>query len=72
MRPNSIITGLAVVVLVVSIGTTGLAAYTFLIILPPALHSLNNVGWELINFNPGTEQEFYSGSSGLIDVGAKL
>lgn len=72
MRPNSVIAGLAVVVLIFSIGTTGLAAYTFVIVLPPALDSLNEVGWEFINYNPSTEGEFYSGSSGLRDVGAKL
>jgi hypothetical protein len=59
-------------VLIFSIGMTGLAAYTFIIVLPPALDSMNEVGWELINYNPGTEGEFYSGSSGLRDVGAKL
>ncbi|GEM_PF-5056084 len=72
MRPNSAIAGLAVMVLIFSIGMTGLAAYTFIIVLPPALESLNEVGWELINYNPRTEEEFYSGSSGLMDVGVRL
>lgn len=72
MRPNSVIAALAVVVLILGIGTTGLAAYTFIIVLPPALDSLNKVGWDLINYNPGTEGEFYSGSSSLRDVGIRL
>jgi hypothetical protein len=72
MRPNSAIAGLAVVVLIFSTGAAGLATYTFLVVLPPALDSLNEAGWDLINYNPGTEQEFYSGSSGLSDVGTKL
>ncbi|HXG07867.1 MAG TPA: hypothetical protein VNI77_11145 [Nitrososphaera sp.] len=72
MRPTSVIAGLAVTVLIFSIGMTGLAAYTFIVVLPPALDSLNEVGWELINYNPGTEGQFYSSSSGLRDVGTKL
>jgi hypothetical protein len=71
MRPNSAIAGLAVVVLIFSTGAAGLATYTFIVVLPPVLDSLNEAGWDLINYNPGTE-EFYSGSSGLSDVGTKL
>lgn len=66
------ITGLAISILIVGIGATVLASYTFFVILPPALANVNQAAWELIHYNPGTEQQFYSGSAGLRNAGTDL
>lgn len=64
--------GISIAVLVIGGSATGLAGYTFFIILPPALSSMNNAGWDLINYNPGTQQEFYNGASKLSSAGSDL
>ena len=64
-RGNSgkMVAGLAVAIIVVSIAAEALAGFTFFIILPPALNNVNAAAWSLINFNPGTGDEFRNGAN---------
>jgi hypothetical protein len=64
------IQALAIGVLVLGVGAFGLASYTFFIILPPALDSVNSAAWNLISFNP--ENNFHSGAEKLLSAGNEL
>lgn len=66
------VAAIAVAIMVVSMVAEGLAGFTFFVILPPALNNVNTAAWSLINYNPGTGDEFRAGANNIIEAADSL